>query len=496
MISNIAKSNDDALMYQFIENIQHVAILLSTDWSIIHLNPIAEKLFSNEVTKHKNNNFLSLCQQLGCSTSLTDTLQNNTVTHSQDSFLFPFFYGKQNFSGQVITLSSGLLLFFAVEKTDYIQEQQNRFSYHDQLKEIIRILPGHVYWKDKDGVYLGSNDTHAQNSGYKSAEYLIGKTDYDTSWHKQATELRKNDCMIMKSGKACSMQETATLATGEQLIFLSHKIPLKDDNGKCIGILGMSYPIFDEKQQKELIEQIRTEMLGNQKKSHIYLKNIISNIPAHVWWVDRDGYFLGCNDHHAHSLGLKEASELIGKHISFMGQQLNWDKRIFEALRENDLNVIETGTTRSVEEEVTWADGIPRVYLSHKTPLRDEKNQIIGMLGIAIDITKQKELQKELSIAKEKAEAASIAKTQFMANISHDIRTPLVGIQGIARLLSQQVEEEYKPETESIVNAGSHLLNLLNEVISLAKFETGEIKQQKIVFDLKALFDEVQILQG
>ena len=74
--------------------------------------------------------------------------------------------------------------------------------------------------------------------------------------------------------------------------------------------------------------------------------------------------------------------------------------------------------------------------LSHKEPLLDEFGEAIGVTGISMDITELKNTQKSLVEAKEKAEAANKAKTEFIANMSHDIRTPLTGVIGMASLLA------------------------------------------------------------
>ena len=127
----------------------------------------------------------------------------------------------------------------------------------------------------------------------------------------------------------------------------------------------------------------------------------------------------------------------------------------------------------------------------------DDKNEVIGILGISTDITEQVQIERKLEIAKQRAEASNRAKTQFVSNISHDIRTPLVGIQGIAGWLMERVPAELREEVQALVDTSDELLILLNSVINLAKLEDDEqteIKQE--VFDLHMLISKLIVLFG
>ena len=128
------------------------------------------------------------------------------------------------------------------------------------------------------------------------------------------------------------------------------------------------------------------------------------------------------------------------------------------------------------------------IYLTSKSPMYDQHGEVVGIMGIATDITPLKQVQEELEIAMQKAEDASRYKSEFIANISHDIRTPLVGISGVGSWLLENIPAEFKPEIIGIVNASNELLALLNNVIRLTKLESDEHKQKVIeTFDLHEL---------
>jgi len=99
---------------------------------------------------------------------------------------------------------------------------------------------------------------------------------------------------------------------------------------------------------------------------------------------------------------------------------------------------------------------------------------------------------KRLEEAKEKAEEASRQKSAFLATMSHELRTPLNGILGFAELLGNELDNpEQRGYVEIIEQSGGHLLNLVNEILDLAKIESGEMRFARVAFPLTELLIEI-----
>ncbi len=115
------------------------------------------------------------------------------------------------------------------------------------LENIVAHLPGHVYWKDENGVYLGANDRQAINLGLKSRDEIVGKTDFDLTENQViAQAFRDNDLQAMQCGEAITAEEVIKTKDGYTTM-LSQKVPLHDRNGKIIGVLGISLDITELK---------------------------------------------------------------------------------------------------------------------------------------------------------------------------------------------------------------------------------------------------------
>src|SRR5262245_2619798 len=101
--------------------------------------------------------------------------------------------------------------------------------------------------------------------------------------------------------------------------------------------------------------------------NQLVLDNLLANMPGHVYWKNKHGVYLGCNDRQAQSLGLKQGSDVIGK-TDF---ELPWDPQLAKRFWENDLEVLETGIAKTVEEPAI-VNGAAAIVLSLKVPLKHQ----------------------------------------------------------------------------------------------------------------------------
>lgn len=134
------------------------------------------------------------------------------------------------------------------------------------------------------------------------------------------------------------------------------------------------------------------------------------------------------------------------------------------------------------------------------TPMVDADGRCSGFLGIATDITRQRQLEVTLVKAKEMAEAASLAKSEFVANMSHEIRTPLNGVLGLADLLdTPALAPEQRNYVAMLRNAGRSLLSILNDILDFEKIGAGRMELVPRPFrldDLLATLSDIMAVSG
>ena len=223
---------------------------------------------------------------------------------------------------------------------------------------------------------------------------------------------------------------------------------------------------------RELIEsatQLRrrsAEISATQAK----LRATFDAIPDLVWLKDAQGVYLDCNPMFEHFLGVKKAALLGKTAYDFIApEQANF-------FREQDRKAIATGQATVNEEWLTFAaDGRCGLFETTKTPMRDDDGQLVGVLGIAHDITGRKRAQDEILRAKVAvvlADQANAAKSAFLANMSHEIRTPMNSIIGMAHLvLKTELSPKQNDYIANIQDYSRHLLEIINDILDFSKIE-------------------------
>ncbi len=213
-----------------------------------------------------------------------------------------------------------------------------------------------------------------------------------------------------------------------------------------------------------------------------YLQQVLMLIPGNVYWKDTGGHYLGCNAQQLHVARKKSLDEILGKTDKDL-----YPKEIAGCIMQTDKEIIEKRQEKTLEEIGVDNLGAETVYLTKKSPLYDEFGQVVGLIGIGVDISEKKKAEQSIISAKEAAEAASQAKTEFLENMRHDIRTPLSGMVGCARIIKSEADDPEKVSeyAEDLIQSSEALLNFLNKVLEGIKVANGEMPLIKKKFDFK-----------
>lgn len=224
-----------------------------------------------------------------------------------------------------------------------------------------------------------------------------------------------------------------------------------------------------------------------------FIDDLINQLPAAIFWKNIHSVFLGCNKHFADMAKLSSTKDIIGK----TDYDLPWGKYEGDSYRKDDQEVIKSKQPKlGIEETQTLSNGKVITLLTNKIPLFSKKT-VVGILGIFHDITSRKEMEISLEKAKNQAESANRAKTEFIANMSHDIRTPLSGVVGMAQLLEESVENaEQKQFARWLRESGEQLLGMLNGILDVVSADNvSENDTREEVFNLYSCLEEIVRLE-
>lgn len=154
----------------------------------------------------------------------------------------------------------------------------------------------------------------------------------------------------------------------------------------------------------------------------------------------------------------------------------------------------QTGVANVYERKIRKKDGSIAHLIISGAPIFNDKNEIIGSMGIHVDITDRKRLEDDLISAKETALSSVKAKEMFLANMSHEIRTPLNVINGMTDLLGDsKLDEEQSQYLSAVKKSSDNLLVLINDILDFSKIEAGQLELEENSFSIKELFDHLHL---
>ncbi|NWF37015.1 PAS domain S-box protein [Mariprofundus sp. KV] len=264
-----------------------------------------------------------------------------------------------------------------------MKEIINQLASHDLLQDIVEGVPIRIFWKDRDGVFLGCNTLVAKDAGLDSPDELIGKTDFDFNWSDQAEAYRADDFKVMESGiSRLAYEEPQTTPNGATIWLRTSKVPLRDDQQNVIGILGVYEDITAEKlKQSKLIASETT------------LRNIFNSLQDAYYRTDIEGHIVMVSPS-AETMMACATGELQGKSIANF--YVNPDERqlFLDVLREGG------GIVNNFEAQIRRVDGEVIWVSTNAHYFRDEHGNVTGVEGTIRDVTRLKQQEEELQLAK------------------------------------------------------------------------------------------------
>ncbi len=349
-----------------------------------------------------------------------------------------------------------------------IDDMTERVRFQDQLRKLSRAVEhsfATVIITDLDGTIEYVNPAFTRTTGY-SAEEAIGKNPRILQSEKHPPEFYQQMWQTLAKGEVWHGEICNRKKNGE--LYWEHAAisPLPDEQGGITHYVAIKEDITklkkDEQALRDSEEQFRT---------------ILNSIQAGVMVVDEQTRKVTDINPIALEMMGCEREDVVGEPCHYFVCPTGC----------NDCPEFDSSQGASTgERELKTADGQRKTVLQTAVPI------ILGqrrcLLESFVDITELKRIQSELTQAMEQAEAASKAKSEFLASMSHELRTPLNGVIGMTELL---MDSRLDPQQQQFVKAcqtsGKSLLALINDILDFSKIEAGRLELNPQNFDLEEM---------
>jgi PAS domain S-box-containing protein len=250
--------------------------------------------------------------------------------------------------------------------------------------------------------------------------------------------------------------------------------------------ISISVMVMQEQGQAVLFNCWRDITERKQSEAKLYkLSRAIEQSPVTIVITDIHGTIEYVNPNFSQLTGYSY-DEAIGQNPRIL-KSGNTPPEVFENLWQT----IAAGETWEGDVQNKSKDGT--LFWEHATisALRDVNGVITHYLAVKENVTEKRVIMQQLTTAKEQAEAANLAKSQFLATMSHEIRTPMNGVIGMTGLLQEtELTEEQTEYTEIIRKSGENLLTIINDILDFSKIEAGKIDLEILDFDLRTTLED------
>ena len=342
------------------------------------------------------------------------------------------------------------------KKIEAALDASNQFN-----KSLLDTFPFGMDIVDESGSILFMNENFLLNFNGD----VIGKT----CWELYRDD--KTQCVQCPLKMNILIGETFTVESSEvmngHIVQITHTGMLY--NGKK-AILEIFQDVTDKKQAEKKIQ---------------LLAHSLESISECVSITDNDDYIVYVNESFVKTYGYSP-NEVIGKHVSML--------RPAEVSPRQARNILPETKFGGWRGEIInkRKDGTLFPILLSTSVIKDDNQKPIALIGVATDITEMKKNREELIAAKEKAEEMSRLKSNFLANMGHELRTPMIGILGYAEILSQESQDPMtKDAASTILLSANRLMETLNLILDLSQIEAGKLDLNLVSVDIVQITAEV-----
>jgi PAS domain S-box-containing protein len=409
------------------------------------------------------------------------------------------------------------------------QAQRNALLF----RSVIDATPDWIFAKDHNFRFILGNSSFVRDLG-TTEQNLIGKDDHEYGFpdeliygnpQKGIRGFRPDDEMVLSGTPVFNDNDIVVMADGEQHILDTHKIPLRDTDGEIYGLMAIARDITAQRRADEQLKQRATQLQTVAEVSRA-TTTILNQAELLKSVVELTKSNFGLYHAHIYLLDDRRKYLVLAAGAGEPGRKMV-EKQHRIALDQQHSIVVRAARTR----DAVIANNVAEVPYFLPNPLLPDTqselavpllvgDRMIGVLDVQSDQANrfdetdaliQTTLAGQIAVAVENARAVESAlsqerataerlrevdrlKSQFLANMSHELRTPLNSIIGYSEVMIDgddgELSSEALEDVTIIHNSGRHLLAIINDILDLAKIESGQIRMERKHVNLLDIINE------
>ncbi|WP_051431753.1 sensor histidine kinase [Rhodovibrio salinarum] len=374
----------------------------------------------------------------------------------------------------LLAASGGLLGLYTTRRMS--AGERELIAEQARLRDITDTAADWVWELDRDLRFAFVSRHFTEVTGL-STEAVLGRTPAELfgdrlsgSWLRIAAHMRRGQAFRNLTANAAD-------ANGKPIVLRLSGRPFYSDDGTFAGYRGTASDVTAETTAQRTAERRRE-----------ILEATFESMADAVLALDADWRVLAANDRYCDILALPRALVQPGTHLN--------DLIRYRAAR-GDYGPMDTDEAVLTRAAVVRGGAGEHVLYDHTSgrslSIRSTHLEGGGAVLTYADITDRERKERELARAKEQAELASRAKSDFLANMSHELRTPLNAVIGFSEVMSTgmfgPIDKRYEDYARDIHDSGTHLLELINDILDLSRVETGRMDLQTEEVDVTRMVE-------
>jgi PAS domain S-box-containing protein len=404
----------------------------------------------------------------------------------------------------------------------------------EMLRLVMDNVPQYIFWKDLNSVYIWCNKNFARAAGVEVPEKIVGKTDYDMAWKKAESDFfREVDHRVMTTNQAeCHIIEPQLQADGKQAWLETNKIPLRDAEGKVVGVLGTYEDITERVRAQEELRQRNRELevvadILATTTLNLDLQAILQQTLKKALTLTgvEGGNFCLVNPE-SRALTPAASENISPKGVSKSGTVKNmsggclcgyvaetgkplilWDDTasggndMREVLRKEEIHFLAAFPLMVRGQAIAVLCLFSRENAKPSPRDLELVEDLCGPIALAIENAQLYEetqrhaaaLERQVAERTAHLEVANKELEAFSYSVSHDLRAPLRSIDGFSQLLldgcRDQLNDQNKDYLDRIRKATQCMGRLIDDLLNLSRVSRGDVVRQQV--DLSVLADAV-----